>query len=196
MSGTVFCQTREPEIIYSGNGKIITYDGREIQGEIEYSFVSSRKIYYQTNGSKKENIPMKDVKEFFIDDLHFVKLATTALAIGDDQDIAIVKTPENNKIMMYEVISQGIIGTGEIPAYETERDYVVLFPGQSKPKPISDLAFMPFNKKVSKLVADCPELSKKIENKEEGYKLGIIGNNKEAIFNLFLKISDEYENCK
>lgn len=63
------------------------------------------------------------------------------------------------------------------------------------PRAINDLAFSPFHKKVSKLVSDCKELSKKIANKEDGYKVSMI-TPPEMKLELLLRIAEEFEACK
>lgn len=192
---SVMAQTQEPEISYSGDGKIITNDGKELQGEINFSFVNSRKIAYKLADGTEQKILVKEVKEWYIIDKHFVKLPSTALTLaGSSEDIAIVKTPEDSKIKVYETINQGIVGSGSPATYETNRDNVVLFPGDKKPKSLGDISFTPF-KKVGKFVADCPSLSEKITNKAEGYKLGLVSP-PEKILEMFLKIAAEYQECK
>lgn len=193
---SVYAQTQEPEISYSGSGKIVTNDGKELQGEISFSFVSSRKIAFKPVDGEEQKILVKDVKEFYISDMHFVKVLSTALTLaGSNEEIAIIKTPENYKIKIYETINQGIIGSGSPATYETNRDYVVLFPNAEKPRSISDLSFAPLNKKVSKLIADCPSLSEKIASKADGYKLGMISSDQQRL-DMFLKIANEYQECK
>ena len=196
LSVSAFAQTQEPEISYSGTGKIITNDGKEIQGEIRFSFVNSRKIAYTIAGADEQKILVKEVKEFYISDVHFVKVLSTALTLaGSNEDIAIIKTPENFKIKIYETINQGIVGSGSPATYETIRDMVVLFPNSEKPRSLTDLSFTPFAKKVSKLVADCASLSEKIATKKDGYKLGMISSAQQQL-DMFMKISNEYQECK
>ena len=191
-----YCQVNEPEISYSGTGRIITNDGKELLGNLRFSFVSSRKVFYKLSDGEEQKILVNDLKEFFIDDLHFVKLPSTSLTlVGSDEDIAIVKIPETFKIKIYKTISQGTVGSGNPATYETIREIVVLFPNALKPKSITDLSFMPFNKKVSKIIADCPALSEKIMNKTEGYKLGMISSDQQRL-EMFLKVALEYQDCK
>lgn len=185
-------QNVEPEVVYSGEGKIIMIDGKELSGEISYSFVTSRKILYTAPGAEREKISANDVKEFTISGTRFVRVVVPALSIGKDWEFAICLTPENYKISVFETINQGIVGNGN--GYNTERDYCIKFPGDEKAKSLSDLSFMPFNKKVSKLVSDCPALAEKITNKVDGYKIGMI-TTPEQRFDVFMKVASEYQEC-
>jgi hypothetical protein len=94
LSTSVMSQTQETEIIYTGKGEIITNKGVEIPEEITCSFVSSRKITFKQADGFVDKILVSDVKEWSVNDLHFVKIKTSALAVGNDDEIAILKTPE------------------------------------------------------------------------------------------------------
>jgi hypothetical protein len=56
-----------------------------------------------------------------------------------------------------------------------------------------DLTFTPFAKKMSEYLKDCPELAKKIEDKEKGYKYNMF--NGAANNEVFFKIMEEYNAC-
>lgn len=168
-------------------------DGKELIGNVSYSFVTSRKVHFEAPGVDAEKILVNDIKEFTISGTRFVRIVTTGLSIGKDWQFFICLTQENSKIAIFESISQGIVGDDK--GFPTERDYCVKFPGDEKAKSLSDLSFTPFNKKVSKLVADCPALSEKIANKAEGLKLGLISTPQQQ-FDVFMKVATEYQDCK
>lgn len=186
-------QDYEPEVKYTGEGKITMMDGKELTGELTYSFVSIRNLIFVAPGAEKEKIKTNDIKEFTISGTRFVRIVTTAISIGKDWEFAICLTPENSKISIFESINQTGLETGS--GYKTERGYFVKFPNEEKAKSLSDLSLTPFHKKVSKIIADCPALSEKIANKAEGYKLGLISTPQQQ-FDVFMKVATEYQDCK
>jgi hypothetical protein len=187
-------QTQEPEIEYHGPGKVVLEDGSEKNGEVYHSRVNQRRVVFKGTGDE-EVFKVKDVKEFFINDLHFVKLQTPAVGVNDP-DFAILKTRPDAKIKLYEVCWQHNVGEGsENPHFPTYRDYYAQFPSQEKIKAIDDVTFMPFAKKVSKMVESCPALSKKIADKEDGYSLGLVAS-EDMRLAVFTRIAEEFEQCE
>lgn len=188
----------EPEVVFKGSARIIMADGEVLEGEASYSCINVNRIRFTPADSKTESLRIKNVQEFFIDDMHFVKLQTPGISIGSNDQVARRLNPEGRKISLYEVITQGSIGTGDGSGgfvYKTHSTVYIQSPDMKSPRAINDLAFSPFHKKVSKLVSDCKELSKKIANKEDGYKVSMI-TPPEMKLELLLRIAEEFEACK
>ena len=199
LSVSAYAQDSEEfEIAYYGDGKVVLNDGSTVVGLVNYSLVSNGKVRVTGSDGQEKKISINDVKEFFISADHFVKIPTNALAIGGSpMDIAILKTPEDYKIKIYEVTEQDFASAVFLDGpskYPTSKEIRVLFPTMEKPKSAGDLTLMPFNKKVSNLVVDCPELNAKILNKEAGYKLGMLVT-PQMKFDVYMKIAEEYQNC-
>ncbi len=186
-----FSQTMEPAIISSGKGTVFMLDGSQLEGEITFNHTWQMNIKLNTPDGEQK-IKFKEMNGFVIGDERYTKISSGALSLGDDQIFAKCLTPENFKISIYEHISQGVVGTNYL--HETERSYFVKFPSDEKIRSLNDVYFTPFNKKVSKLVEDCPALSKKILDKENDYKLGMIST-PELKLELFLRIANEYQQC-
>ena len=195
VSANSFAQDqREPEVVFKGEGRIQMENGDVQEGYISYSYVNSTHVHIKTADEKTERIRRSEVKFFEIDDIYFEKISQgTGIVIGDDTEFAIRKTPENSKIKVYETINQGRIGSGSPAEYSTNRSVIVYFPDQ-KPKSINDLSLSPFHRRVSRLVADCPTLSKKISEKEDGYSIGL-RTSPQARVEIYLRLADEYTNC-
>jgi len=192
----LFAQTQEEEIIYTGLGKIVFADGTIKEGEVYHSRVNQRKVSLKSSGDA-ETIKTKDLKEFFIGDLHFVGVKAASAGVNE-LDFAILKSAENAKVKLYEVCWQQNVGTssgGNNFLFTTYREYYAQFPSMDNIKPVGDVTFMPFPKKVSKLVESCPELAKKIAEKEKGYTIGLVSTD-EMKLEVFSRIATEYESCK
>jgi hypothetical protein len=196
ISSLTFAQTQEAEIIYSGPGKAILEDGTIKEGELYHSRVTQRRVGFKSDGVE-ETFKSNEIKEFYINNLHFVKVQSAALGVKDP-DFAIVKSSEGAQVKLYEVCWQHNIGKAignEAPQFTTYRDYYAQFPTQKQIKPLGDVTFIPFAKKVSKLVESCPPLSEKIAGKEKGYSIGLVASD-EMKLEVFARISEDFENCK
>ena len=186
----------EPEIIYEGSGKIVLEDGTVQEGTVHHSRVTQRRISIKAAPEDKYNTyKTKEVKEFFIDELHFVKVETPGLGVKDP-DFALLRSQEDAAIKVYEVCWQENLGSGSGggAVWPTHRQYYVLFPNQSKMKGIGDLAYTS-SKKIAKYVKDCPELAGKLSSKQSGYAYGMIANDAMKL-DVFLKVSEEYRACQ
>lgn len=186
-----FSQTMEPEIVRMGKGKIIMLDGTTLEGEVQFSHTNQTRLTLWAN-EEAQKIKTKEVKEFEIEGSRYVRISSGALSMGSDEVFAKCLTPENFKISIYEHISQGIVGSGGL--FKTDRAYFVKFPSEEKARDFGDVTLIPFNKKVSKLVEDCPALSKKILDKEKNYKLGVI-TTPEIQLDVYMRIANEYQQC-
>lgn len=195
-SATAIAQeVKEAEIVFKGEGKIHMKNGKELTGFLSYSYVNSTKVVIKQANGEQEKIKRSEINSFEIGDLLFEKISPSgAIVIGGNEEFAIRKTPENSKIKIHENINQGRVGSGSPALYSTSREIIISFPDK-KSKSIKDLSFAPFHKKVSKLVADCPSLSKKIANKEDGYKVGF-ATSVPARLDIFIRLAEEYTNCK
>jgi hypothetical protein len=188
-------KTREKEIIYSGQGKIILETGVELEGKITHSRVTQRRVHIRKADNTLETYKSKEVKNFSIGDIFFEKIITPGLGIKDF-DFAVVLSNPSSKVRVYEVCWQDDIGmgtSGEI-LWPTHWEYYVLFPSQPKLRRFSDIDLIPFAKKVSKLVEECADVSAKIKAKEKGYSISLISTDDDKL-NVFKNISNEYINC-
>jgi hypothetical protein len=110
-------------------------------------------------------------------------------------------TAEKSRIHLYEskerVPSSGKpYHAGHTP-YETR--YYVQLPGEQNNVvwPLNSSRLVPhFNEKMSKLVADCPELAKKIEDKDSDHFYHQVSLSKERRVHVLLQIIHEYNQCK
>lgn len=195
VSANSFAQDqREQEVVFMGEGRIQMENGDVQEGPISYSYVNSTHVNFKNAEGKTVRIRRSEVEYFEIGDIYFEKISQgKGIVIGNDTEFAIRKTPENSKIKVYETINQGSIGSGNPAEYSTKRSVIVYFPGE-KPKSINDLSLSPFHRRVSRLVEDCPTLSKKIAKKDDGYSIGLL-TSPQARVEIYLRLADEYSNC-
>lgn len=182
---------QEKERKFVGEGTIYLNSGDELNGKIRHSRVEDGYVLFYTEGVKKpKKYKVNDIVKFTIgDSILFVKVkSTTVTKLVQDMGYS------DNKIKIYDATFQGNISVGLDPkkGVPTYIEYWAFFPGMKKAISIKDI--MLSKKKVAKYVADCPDLSEKIANKEKGYKIGaIIPLN--TLLETYKRISEEYEEC-
>jgi hypothetical protein len=190
-------KSNEKEIIYSGQGKITLETGDEISGEVYHSRLTQMSVSVKTPDGETKRFKVPEVKGFTIGSILFEKVKTPKIAIKD-ADFAILLSNPESPIRVYEVCWQENVSMGAAAAaneWPTNIEYYVLFPVIGVLKDFSNIAFIPFGKKVSKLVEDCPELVAKIQNKEKGFFIGLISTDQDKQ-NVFVNIANAYANCK
>jgi hypothetical protein len=77
--------------------------------------------------------------------------------------------------------------------YLLHRAFYVMLPDFKNAHEIVDMTFSPFASKMSGYLKDCPELAKKIEDKEKGYRYNMFkgAENDEVFF----RVMQEYNSC-
>jgi hypothetical protein len=186
-------ETIEKEISYKGIGKVIMEDGSQIEGQLEFKLTDDHTVLLYKEGEKKpQKIIDKDFKTFNIGEQYFYKIQVptrqvTGSPINDN----------NCKILILKSVSQSpTISGGSLVngfTHETITGYYILFTESNTILAPND--FRCNNKKISSLVTNCDELSKKIANKEKGYVFTLIQTIDSRI-EIFKKIAEEYRNCK
>ena len=178
-------------ITYKGAGKIILNTGDTIKGNLSYSLTFPRKVRLVLDG-KDENYNYDQVKEFFLDNRHYITIKTRV--IGNPNTFALLMGTETDRIRLFKYEQQPMMdGPGGIVPITTE--YYVSLPGEEFAMGLMDMKLIPFNKKMAKVVEGCPALAKKIADKEDGYKMGLISNDLIRL-PVYQRIAAEFEQCK
>lgn len=185
-------QTGQSE--YSGAGMVTLLDGSEVRGVVTYYPSSPGKVFVKKDGEEKsEKYKAKDVKEFTLSDLHYYSIiAKGGVDIGSDGAFGRLLNSPDSKIKLFLCESQSNIVVGSTPP--VDQSYYALVPGETAAYTLSGMKFTPF-KKMANIVADCPDLAKKITGKEEGYFCPMMTTDDYRL-KVFLKVAEEYSNCK
>lgn len=188
-------ETHEPAIVYEGIGKVVLEDGTEITGMVHHSRITQRRVSVTPEGGEEQTFKTKEVSNFFIGGLHFIKVETEGVGVKDP-DFGLLLSDEGAAIKVYEVTFQRNLGssTGGETLWPTNRGYYVYLPKREKLKAVGDVAYMP-SKKIAKWIEGCPELEKKLNDKAKGYNYGLISNDAMKR-DVFLNISKDYQNCQ
>jgi len=176
---------------YKGYGTLKLKSGELINDTLHYGFADPYRVFLS---KKKANDPLELPKKFSPGDVEYFTIGdTTFVSVKTGQAITgtfmIRITPADYKIQVLKTYEQSEDKTRIITKY------YALFPGQKNAKDImNDLSLMPFAGKVSKLIADCPDLSAKVKNKEAPYKIPTLSNEKN-FFEVIMKVADAYQTC-
>jgi hypothetical protein len=165
----------------------ITADGTSKVGEIKFDEIYTNLIWLKGEGeSKGKKILASEIKSFnYNNEQEYISLKSNFYT----------KVNTENKIQLYTRFSakKGPLGATIVGGKVTgEYKYWIIIKDVLELKSLNDISLSPFHKKVSVLLKDCPELSKKIKEKEKGYKKSII-TPKHIIWQ---KLASEFETCK
>ena len=114
----------------------------------------------------------------------------------DQRNLLFVKrlTPENSKLHLYELHQSRIQSADGNEHYY----YFVSLPTEDRLKAWSfgSSRFFPhFEVKMSEIIKDCPEISKKVAQREKGYTINQISIEVKRL-EVFKRIIDEYNQCR
>lgn len=179
---------------YSSDGKVILANGSEIIGTVRYMPTSPGKVFVTPNGStEKEKYKAVEVKEFTVQGFTYHSIKTGGeINVGKDGAFGRILNQPDSKIKIYLCESQPSIVAGAIPP--PDKSYYASLPGEPEALNINGGKFMPF-KKITKYLADCPDLVSKIEGKTEGYTYPMMTTD-DVRLKVFLKVAEEYQSCK
>jgi len=162
----------DPNVV-KGNSNLILANGEVQKGMLTYYVLNNRISFVKEFGDTEKKYKAKEIKSFTLGDSVFFAKQPKGMELGFSKDYQIVmlKTSAQGKIKLYErtiVQDEGLLGANA----KLVKDLFVELPGnESEIYSTTGGKFWPnFSKKVSLIFADCPVLSKKIADKEEGYK--------------------------
>ncbi len=187
-----------------GDGSINFPDGSMQEGTIQFSITADSRdlrIVYFTPAAemKPKRIESDDIQYFTVKGIRFYPVRTKE----DDMNIGnktifmeMVNALPDDKFKMYRLrkLEKNPMQGSDQKPYDLKRGYYVMLPEFKNAHEIIDLAFTPFAKKMSEYLKDCPDLAKKITDKESGYKYNMF--NGAANDEIFLRVMTEYNNCQ
>lgn len=190
LTSTAIAQT--DFITYRGPGKVVTHKGETFIGEVIYSLSSPGRVKVILEDKTDKVLNYDETKEFTVDDRQYHAIKVKIL--GNPNTFAQLINPESSSLIkVYRNEQQPTIVVGGNFAVTTS--YYIGLPNQDKAFETGDLAMMPFNKKMAEVVKDCPALAKKIMDKEDGYKIGMMSVDLLRV-PVYLRIAKEFDACK
>ncbi|TKB99085.1 hypothetical protein [Pedobacter cryophilus] len=189
LSSTAFAQSGF--INYKGEGNVVTNAGETLTGTVYYALSSPRRVSIKLVDGTEKKFDYDDTKSFIVGEkqYHAIKIKT----LGNPNTFAQLLNPQSSSfIKVYKNETQPTIVVGG--DYTVTTTHFIGVTGEEVAYDTGDLKLTPFNKKMAEIVKACPELAKKIADKENGYKVGLISND---IFRVpvYLRIAQEYDAC-
>ncbi|MDE3254501.1 MAG: hypothetical protein KGN97_00845 [Bacteroidota bacterium] len=181
------------------NGTVFFADNTQQNGVIHFSLDEPTKIlFHPADKMKPELVKSKLIHHFILAGKTFyaVTFKESSLAIGKEKSfMEMVNTDINDKFKLFYLRQQNINKEKQFQntPFIVDHAYFVQFQDWEKAHDSQDLTFIPFAKKMSEYVKDCTELSKKISDKEDGYKVSMFGGN--ANNEVVIRIMQEYNAC-
>ena len=183
-------------------GTVYLTNGKTVDGKISVSsasFLSSPLKVYHEGEKRPMQFALRDVQSYRLDNDFFdLKNIRGGLSIGQHYVFMKRLTPEDSRIHLYEHVVQSK-DKKDLHRNRYEIEYFMQLPSDNSTDvwPVNGSKLVPeFDEKMSKLVADCPNLSKKIADKEEGYFYRQVTVFREKRMDVLLNIIDEYNRCK
>ena len=182
-----------------GDGVMYMADGTVVPGIIRFGFVSQSCIdFHPATEMKMKTYCSNKIDHFTIGNKKFyaVTFKESSFTIGHEKVfMERLNDNDSDRFRMF-YIRHEVRNTDQqfqSGQWKLDHGYYVLLPDMEKAYDIEDTRFMPFAKKMSALLQDCPDLSKKIADKEAGYKISVFagGGNDEV----YLRIMREYNAC-
>ena len=185
-----------------GNGSITLPDGTVEEGTIQFYVTadnSDMKFFYFTpaNEMKPKKVKSGEVEHFTVKgkDFYPIRLKEDDISIGNSRIfMEMLNAAPSDKFRMFQLrkLERNTSNIGNNP-YDLKRGFYVMLPDFKNAHEIVDFTFTPFAKKMSEYLKDCPDLSKKIADKEKGYKVNMF--NGAANDEIYLRIMNEYNSC-
>ena len=187
--------------LIDGNGSITLPDGTKQEGTIKFEITGDnndmgRVFFTPASEMKPKRMTDDNIKFFTVKGKDFYPVRTKE----DDTHIGhstmfmeMINNSPDDKFKMYRLRKVEAGSAASNKPYDLHRGYYILLPDFKNAHEIIDLTFTPFAKRMSEYLKDCPELAKKIEDKEKGYKYNMF--NGAANDEVFIRVMQEYNAC-
>jgi hypothetical protein len=196
-----------PNSLRNISGTLFLTNGKTVEGKLivstENTLGSPVKVYVGDE-KKPQKFNLQEVEGYEIRNQYYeLKEIRGGISFGKRFSFMKRLTPKDSRIHLYEnmeehtntTTSNGV--SSSTKNYETQ--YYMQFPSESGDGvwAVNSSKFVPnFDEKMSKLVEDCPALSKKIADKEPGYFYAQVTVFKEKRADVLWNIISEYNKCK
>ncbi|MDB5014226.1 MAG: hypothetical protein JWQ25_2428 [Daejeonella sp.] len=196
-------------LLRTGKGTLVLNSGETFTGTFNFYLIHDYLKFLKEFGDKEEKYAIKDVKSFSINDSVFYSKLTKGaeITMSKKKTFVLLKNSVNSKIKLYErtyLLDQ----YAESLETRIKQDLYLELPEDSEEVySTTALKFIPFAKKISTLLAECPALALKIKEKEEGYAVAVLPKMSMNLMkmansavagrpdNVWMKIMLEYDEC-
>lgn len=193
-----------PNSLRNITGKLYLTNGKTVEGKLVIStdnFMGSPVKLFIPGEKKPQKYNLLDVKAYETrGELYVLKeVRGGGLSLGRNYSFMKRLTPEDSRIHLYENMEKVTTTNNGVTSSRYDTQYYMQFPSETGDAvwAVNSSKFVPnFDEKMSKLVEDCPALSKKIANKETGYFYAQVSLFRERRADVLWNIIAEYNKCK
>lgn len=193
-----------PNSLRNMRGEIFLVNGRSYKGRIVINntgTVSNTIKLYEDGEKRPMRFSIQDVKGYQLEQDYFaLKEIRGGLKLGRTYYFMKRLTPVNSRMHLYENREKrSTSNSRNLNTVSYETTYYVQLPGdhESFVWPLHGSKFVPaFDEKMSRVVADCPSLSRKITNRMDGYFYAQVTVFSEKRADVMMKIIEEYNACR
>jgi hypothetical protein len=189
-----------PNYMKDVQGTLLLSNGDSAAGKISLNneVLLQQKISLYNREEEKRKFQLHDLKGYVVNDTlyelrHIMKVGSL------NRDLFFMKrlTPLSSKIHLYEHHEKNIPHRSGKPSFYQTKYYVQFANDQwySVWALNSERMLPHFHQKMSEVVKSCPELSKKILSKEEGYSYGTLDASELERAQVIMRIINEYNRC-
>lgn len=183
-----------------GMGTIKLKDGTLIDGRIVFNITPSMGSqgvvqYFPENRMSPDNYYPSKVEYFQIGEAVFYPLDVKFEGNSYVIFAQMLNNSRDDKMVYYRLMIADVSSQGNPSPYILKKGYFVKMKGDDRATQIGGVTLVPFAKSMSKNVADCPDLAKKIKEKEDGYKVSFLDLDSKND-DVYFRILEEYLACK
>jgi hypothetical protein len=196
-----------PNSLRNISGTLFLTNGRTVEGKLVVSTgntLGSPVKVFLPGEKQPQKFSLHEIEGYEIRSQYYeLKEVRGGISLGSRYSFMKRLTPKDSRIHLYENMEERTTTTtnngvsSSSKNYETQ--YYMQFPSESGDGvwAVNSSKFVPnFDEKMSKLVEDCPVLSKKIADKEPGYFYAQVTVFKEKRADVLWNIISEYNKCK
>lgn len=183
-----------------GMGTIKLKDGTLIDGRLVFNITPSMGSqgvvqHFPENRMSPDNYYPSKVEYFQIGEAVFYPLEVKFEGNSYVIFAQMLNNNRDDKMVYYRLMIADASSQGNPSPYILKKGYFVKMKSDDRATQIGGVTLVPFAKSMSKNVADCPDLAKKIKEKEDGYKVSFLDLDSKND-DVYFRILEEYLACK
>lgn len=172
-------------------GTIVLNDKTSLQGTVYFQAIQNDRIKFVDASGKDKVYYAGNITKFNMGNYHFVALQKGSTYIAENSGffVELLNVADTNKVKIAYLHSENKV---DRPMYPIgyNKDILAIFPNGGYYLPVKG-NLPPINKLFPKYLVECPDLAKKVSNKDKGYSFKGAFTNIDPIF---IRIIKEYNN--
>ncbi len=183
-----------------GMGTIKLKNGSFVDGRLVFNISSSlgsqcRVQHFPENRMSPDDYFPSGVEYFQIGDLVFTPLDVKYDGTGYIIFAQVLNSNPDDKMKLYRMYITDVSSQGASSPYILKKGFFIKMKQENRATQLGGMSLTPFHKSMAKNTEDCPDLSKKVKEKAEGYKVSFLDLDSKNN-DVYFRILEEYNACK